>query len=61
MIDETKLIKFLASEIKAIDDLKKSQTPTGEVTEMLAAGIKRNVYQDLLDRIINDDFALEKN
>lgn len=61
MIDETKLIKFRASEIKAVEEIEKSQIQTGETMEMNVANIKRNVYQDLLDKIINDDFASEKN
>ncbi len=60
MIDETKLIKFLASEIKAVEDMEKSQIQTGEIMEMSVANIKRNVYQYLLDKIINDEFASEK-
>ncbi len=60
MIDETKLIKFLASEIKAVEDMEKNQIQTGEIMEMSVANIKRNVYQYLLDKIINDEFASEK-
>lgn len=61
VIDETKLLKFLASEIKAIDDLERSQHQTGEITEMLTASVKRKLYQELLDRIISDEFTSEKN
>lgn len=60
VIDETKLIKFLASEIKAVEDMEKNQIQTGEIMEMSVANIKRNVYQNLLDRIINDEFASGK-
>ncbi len=60
MIDETKLIKFLASEIKAVEDGEKNQIQTGEIMEMSVANIKRNVYQYMLDKIINDEFASKK-
>ncbi len=60
VIDETKLIKFLASEIKAVEDMEKNQIQTGEIMEMSVANIKRNVYQNLLDKIINDEFASGK-
>ena len=61
MIDETKLIKFLDREIRTVEETEKSQTQTADIMEMNAANIKRNVYKELLDKIINDEFASEKN
>jgi hypothetical protein len=40
--------------------MEKNQIQTGEIMEMSVANIKRSVYQDLLDKIINDEFASEK-